>query len=329
MSSVVDRAVASAGSETSLAVATGLAAPDDDELPDADTSPAIAETRSLVPARARAQGAERVQTALFVTSLTVIGVLILCALVPDAIAPYRAGEMDANATLVPPFSAGHILGTDQFGRDVLSLIVFGARQSLLLASLATIGSIGVGVFVGLTAGYAGGLVDMLLMRLVDVWMAIPAVLLGIAVCAALGPSVPTLVLSVSAALAPRYARVLRGHALALRGRGFIEAARIAGASHPAIVFRHVLPHCIAPILVLGTIGAGWAIIIGSSLSFLGFGVNGDRPDWAYLIAQGRSYLTVAWWTVTFPGIAIGVFVVATNLLGDSLGRRLGSRGENR
>jgi peptide/nickel transport system permease protein len=124
------------------------------------------------------------------------------------------------------------------------------------------------------------------------------------------------------ALLPRYARVLRASAIAVRARGFVEAARVAGSSHWAVLRGHVLPHCLGPFFVIGTMGAGWAIIIGSSLSFLGFAGNDDRPDWAYLLAQGRGYVTVAWWTVTFPGLAIALFAVATNLLGDALKRRL-------
>jgi peptide/nickel transport system permease protein len=292
-------------------------------------APTFVAARSEVPSApppAVAAPRLRAQTVLLAASLTLIGALVVCALFPDAVAPYRAGEMQADAILTPPLSRGHWLGTDQFGRDVLSLVVFGSRQSLVLASLATLSSVTVGVFLGLTAGYAAGVVDMVVMRLVDIWLAIPAVLLGIAICTALSPTLSTLVASVTAALAPRYARVVRGQALALRGRGFIEAARVSGASHLSIVLKHVLPHCAGPILVMGTLGTGWAILIGSALSFLGLGVNGDRPDWAYLISQGRGYMTTAWWTVTFPGVAIGAFVVAMNLLGDALRRRWDPRG---
>lgn len=247
-----------------------------------------------------------------------------CALVPSWIAPVLPTDMDSGAILSPP-GLSHLFGTDQFGRDVFSLVVYGARQSVLIGMFAVLISCSCGISIGLTAGYAGGWVDKAMMRFIDVWMAIPSMLLALSLSAALGPSLPNTILAVSVATTPRYARVLRGQALSLRNRPFVEAARAAGASHWAILRGHILPHCTSQILVLATLGIGGSILIGASLSFLGLGVNDERPDWGYLLTQGRSYLTVAWWTVTYPGLAITSLVVSVNLLGDALRRHLEPR----
>jgi peptide/nickel transport system permease protein len=266
----------------------------------------------------------RLEVYLVRVSALVVLFFLVCAFFPVIVAPYRATDMLSDAILVAP-NWRHLCGTDQFGRDVFSLIVYGARQSLLVTFCATVVASAAGAFLGLLSGYAGGWVDMVVMRIIDMWMAIPSILLAIAVCTALGPSLPTLVLAVGVALIPRYARVLRAQALAVRVRSYIEAARVSGASHAAILRRHVLPQCLGPILVLATLGAGWSILIGSGLSFLGFGVNEERPDWGYLVSEGRSYLTVAWWTVTCPGLAIAALVVSVNLLGDALRGALAPR----
>jgi peptide/nickel transport system permease protein len=257
-------------------------------------------------------------------SALVLGFMVTCALFPAWVAPFPATEMRGDAILVPP-GAAHWFGTDQFGRDVFSLVVYGARQSLATGSCSVLISCSLGVALGLIAGYAGGWLDALLMRVIDVWLSIPGILLAIALSAALGPSLACTVLAVSVAAIPRYARVLRAQALVVRQRPFIEAARAAGASHLSIVLRHVLPHCRAPIVVLATLGVGAAVLVGSGLSFLGLGVNDERPDWGYLLTQGRSYLTVAWWIVTYPGLAITALVVSVNQLGDALRRRLEPR----
>jgi peptide/nickel transport system ATP-binding protein len=232
--------------------------------------------------------------------------------------------MRSDAALLPP-GAGHLFGTDQFGRDVLSLVVYGARPSLVIGLASVAVGCTAGVTIGLVAGYAGGWIDLALMRFVDIWMAIPGVLLAIALSTALGPSMVTTVLAVSVAAIPRYARVLRGQARTVRSGAFVEAARSFGASHAAIVWRHVLPHCAGPILVMAALGVGGSILVGSGLSFLGLGVNDERPDWGYLLTEGRGYLTVAWWTVTFPGLAITALVVSINTLGDALRARLDPR----
>jgi peptide/nickel transport system permease protein len=243
------------------------------------------------------------------------------ALWPAAFAPYAPTYMNSDAILSAP-SIAHPFGTDQFGRDVLSLVVFGARQSLVMGVCSVLVSCIVGVALGIATGYFGGTFDLVVMRVVDVWMSIPNMLLAISLSAALGPSPFTTVLCVSVTFVPRYARVLRAQTLGLRTRPFILAARAAGASHASILRRHILPHCIATIVVLATVGIGQSIIIGSSLSFLGLGVNDERPDWGYLLTQGRSYLTVAWWTVTYPGLAITALVISANLIGDALRRWL-------
>jgi peptide/nickel transport system permease protein len=157
-------------------------------------------------------------------------------------------------------------------------------------------------------------------------MAIPNILLAIAICTALDPSLRTTILAVSVTAIPRYTRVLRAQVMAIRTRPFILAARASGASHASILRRHVLPHCTSTILVLATLGVGTSILLGSSLSFLGLGVNDERPDWGYLLTQGRGYLTVAWWSVTFPGLAITLLVISVNTLGDALRRWLEPRG---
>jgi peptide/nickel transport system permease protein len=258
---------------------------------------------------------------LIVGSSLIVLFVVASALVPQWIAPYAPGDMHADAILSAP-DARHWFGTDQFGRDVFSLVVHGARQSLLIGVFAVLIGCSVGVSLGLLAGYSGGTLDTLLMRLIDVWMSIPNILLAISLSTALGPSLFTTIVAVSVSAIPRYARVLRAQALAVSTRTFVQAARAAGASHFSILRRHILPHCAATILVMATLGVGGSILVGSGLSFLGLGVNDESPDWGYLLTQGRGYLTVAWWSVTYPGLAITALVISINLLGDALRRKL-------
>ena len=286
--------------------------------------PAAAAPRAQSEARSSWLGRLRLADALVVVSLFVLAFVVACAAFPSLIAPHLPTDMQSDAILLQP-GPGHWFGTDQFGRDVFSLLVYGARQSVLIGVFAVLISCSVGVALGLTAGYAGGWIDTALMRLVDIWMAIPSILLAIALSTVLGPSLINTIFAVSVTTIPRYARVLRGQALSVRSRPFIEASRAAGASHFAILRRHVLPHCSVQILVLATLGVGGSILIGSGLSILGLGVSDERPDWGYLLTQGRSYLTVAWWTVTYPGLAITSLVGSVNLLGDALRRRFDPR----
>lgn len=256
--------------------------------------------------------------------LLLLAFVAVCAAFPALIAPYLPTDMHTDAILSSP-ALSHLFGTDQFGRDVFSLVVYGARQSVLIGIFAVLISCSIGVSLGLIAGYAGGWLDTALMRLIDIWLAIPNILLAIALSTVLGPSLVNTIFAISITTLPRYARVLRGQALSVRSRPFIEASRAAGASHFAILRKHILPHCSVQIMVLATLGVGTSILIGSGLSFLGLGVNDERPDWGYLLTQGRGYLTVAWWTVTFPGLAITSLVVSINLSGDALRRRFDPR----
>jgi peptide/nickel transport system permease protein len=254
-------------------------------------------------------------------SALVVAYFIVCAIAPGLIATHSPTEMQGDAVLTAP-GAEHLLGTDQYGRDVYAMMVYGARQSMFVGVSAVLVGSGIGVSIGLLAGYFGDHVDMLLMRFIDVWMAVPNILLAIALSTALGPSLTTTILAVSVVSVPRYARVLRGRALAVKSQGFVLAARASGASHLAILRGHILPHCLAPTLVLASLGVGTAIIMAAGLSFLGLGVNDDRPDWGYQLTQARAYLSVAWWAGTFPGLALTALVVSVNLLGDALRQKL-------
>ena len=240
-------------------------------------APRVPQQLRTSPARSGLLGRVQLSDALVVGSLLMLAWVLACAAFPAVIAPSLPTDMHSDAILARP-SAAHWFGTDQFGRDVFSLVVYGARQSVLIGVFSVTISCTFGMSVGLAAGYSGGWLDSLLMRLIDVWMSIPNILLAIALSTVLGPSLHNTILAISLATIPRYARVLRGQALAVRSRPFIEASRAAGASHFAILRRHILPHCSAQILVLATLGVGTSILIGSGLSFLGLGVNDERPD---------------------------------------------------
>lgn len=243
--------------------------------------------------------------------------LMLCALVPQWIAPYSPTDMQVDRVLLPP-GAAHWLGTDYFGRDVFSVIVHGARESLFIGFASVlVGGISGGLL-GAVAGYFGGWVDRVLMRVNEVVMTIPGVLLALAVAAALGPGLWNIVLAVAIASVPNYARIMRGQILSVKNRPFIMASRSIGATELSVFVKHVLPNSLSPLLVMLCVGVGTAILTGSGLSFLGLGVLKEVPDWGALLSQGRGYLTVAWWICTFPGLAITLFVLSVNVIGDEL-----------
>lgn len=258
----------------------------------------------------------------------IAALMLVWALVPGLVAPYGPADLSQDAILQAP-SGVHLLGTDHLGRDVLSLIIHGARQSLLVACSSVIIAVVAGGAVGLVCGYAGRFVDMAVMRVIEVWMSIPDILLIIIIATALGPSVPNMILTIGVVLSPRYARVMRSQVIALRHRPFVEAARAIGASDLSILLRHILPHTLSPMLVLASLGVASAALLQASLSFIGLGVVSDIPDWGYLLSQARSYLTVAWWFGAFPGIAITALVISVNMLGEALRLRFYPRAQAR
>jgi peptide/nickel transport system permease protein len=258
----------------------------------------------------------------------VVAAILACAALPGWIAPFTTTDMDHDAILQAP-GAIHMLGTDHLGRDVLSLLIYGARQSVQVALGAVLFGTLVGGFVGLVAGYVGKTLDMVLMRIIDIWMAIPSVLLVIMIATALSASLWNISLTIGFVATPRIARVMRAQVIAIKQQPYIEASRSIGATHKHILLRHILPHTLSQMLVMMTMGIATAMLMGAMLSFIGLGVIDDTPDWGYLLSQGRSYLTVAWWFGTFPGLAITAIVISVNLIGEALRHRLDPRARAR
>ena len=231
---------------------------------------------------------------------------------------------DLMARLAPPtwtglFSPGaHPLRTDEVGRDILSRIVHGSRLTLMIAATAVILGGVIGTFLGIAAGYYRGVVDRVLMRLVDIQLALPLMLLALLVVAALGPSFNNLIIVLALTSWIRYARIIRGQVLALREREFVQSAHAIGASTLRIMLRHILPNVLTPALVVATLELARIIIMDAALSFLGLGVQPPNPSWGRMLADGRVYISTAWWIVTFPGLAILLTVLSVNLLGDWL-----------
>jgi peptide/nickel transport system permease protein len=246
--------------------------------------------------------------------LVLLSVAAMCAPVlplPDPI------QVDPLHALYSP-GTPYLFGTDQYGRDVLSRVVYGGRVSLLVGPIAVGIALVPGVLVGLVAGYYGRWLDTLLMRLVDVMLAFPGVLLALAIVAVLGPSLTSLMVAVGISSIPTYARLTRASVLSARENLYVDAARVIGARDTSILARHILPNVAAPVIVVSTLGVGAAILIAATLSFLGLGSQPPTAEWGRMLSEGRQYLREQWWIATFPGLAILLTVLALNMLGDGL-----------
>jgi peptide/nickel transport system permease protein len=250
----------------------------------------------------------------------IVFLLVVVGVSSPWLAPYDPGNQALEAALQAPqwFGGSHFLGTDNLGRDILSRIIFGARVSLLIAFAVVLISGLLGVLLGAISGYLGGRIDFAIQKIVEVVWAFPALLLAITILAFLGQGLFNLIVALVAQRWIQYCRVVRGQALALRGRDFVVATRALGAGTPRIIRRHILPNIAQVSLVIGTFSMASAIISEASLSFLGLGVPPEIPTWGTMLADSRSYISTAWWLALFPGLCIFLTVLGINLLGDAI-----------
>ena len=255
--------------------------------------------------------------------LTILFLLVMAALFAEFIAPHSPIDQDITQALKVPFflkggTLSHLLGTDELGRDILSRIIFGARISLVVGFIAVAISGFIGTCLGLISGYFGGKIDSIIMRVVDVQLSMPYILIALALIGALGPSLRNITIVIGITSWVDYGRVIRGEVLSVKENEFVDLAKIAGCSTYRILLKHIFPSVVNSLIVLGTLMLGRIIIFEAALSFLGLGVQPPTPSWGIMLADGRQYLTYAWWLATFPGLAIMLVVLGTNLVGDWL-----------
>lgn len=254
---------------------------------------------------------------LSMVGTALVGLILAVAALAPWIAPYDPLAHDFSVRLQPP-SRAHWFGTDQFGRDIFSRVVFGSRIALLIILIVSVISGGIGAMVGWLAGYFGGRLDEVLMRLTDMFLACPSLVLAMAFAAALGPSLPNMIFAISLVTWTPYARLARAETLRTRAQEFVEAARAMGASDIRIIFRHVLPMTLSVLIVQLTLRMGTIVLTAAGLGFLGLGAQPPTPEWGAMVSDGRNYIVDQWWMSTLPGSAIAAGVLGFNLLGDGI-----------
>ena len=258
-----------------------------------------------------------------VVGLVVFVGFVIVAILADVIAPHTATQQYREALLQPPMwqeggTSQFILGTDAVGRDLLSRLIHGARFSFFIGVIVVVISAGSGVFIGLVAGFARGWVDTLIMRLMDILLAFPSLLLALVLVAILGPSLTNAMIAIAIVLQPHYVRLTRAAVLQELPKDYVTSARVVGASHFRLMFVTVLPNCLAPIIVQAALSFSTAILDAAALGFLGLGAQPPTPEWGTMLADSREFVLRAWWVVTIPGLAILINVLAINLMGDGL-----------
>jgi dipeptide transport system permease protein len=258
-----------------------------------------------------------------VAGLTIICTLLLLALSAGVIAPYSPILTNDTGFLLPPFwqeggSLAHPLGTDPIGRDLLSRLIYGARLSLLIGVAVVSLSIVVGTVLGMIAGFFRGVTEIVIMRIMDIILTLPSLLLAIVIVAILGPGVMNALLAVAIVLLPHYVRIVRAAVISEASKDYVTAARLSGASNLRLMMKEVLPNCAAPLIVQATLGVSTAILDAAALGFLGLGAQPPTPEWGTMLADAREFILRAWWVVTFPGLMILITVLAFNLFGDGL-----------
>lgn len=254
----------------------------------------------------------------FLFGIALVSLVVIAALFPGLLSPFSPDTFDLHARLTPPGSAHYLLGTDPLGRDMLTRIIYGSRIALTVGLLSVILTFAIGTIAGLVSGYYGGIIDALLMRLVDIQLSFPFILFAITVIAVIGPGLWKVILIMAVTQWVQFARIERGQVLSIKEVGFIQAAKSLGATDRRIILMHLLPNTLAPLIVLATLNIANNILLEASLSFLGLGVSPNVPSWGGMIADGRNYLQSAWWVATFPGFALAITVLGFNLLGDWL-----------
>lgn len=262
--------------------------------------------------------------------ILVIVTMVFMAVFAPLLAPCSPIDQTLRDKLLPPFwleggSMKYLLGTDAFGRDILSRLLYGARVSLIVATLALTAGGGVGLLIGIVAGYLGGTVESILMRLVDAAFTFPAILFALLLAVTMGQGLGTLVIAISLLLWASFARVIRGEVLALKQRDFVALAKVRGCSEPRIMLTHILPNVLSTFMVLVTLNIGVVVIAEASLSFLGAGIPPPTPSWGLMVSEGRGRIADAWWVSLIPGLAITALVLSVNVFGDWLRDRLDPR----
>ena len=258
-----------------------------------------------------------------VIGLVVFILLVLTAIFAHWLAPHSPIQQYRDALLLPPSwveggRAQFLLGTDAVGRDILSRLIHGAQYSLLIGTVVVLIALVAGVIFGLVAGYAGGWVDTVLMRIMDLILAFPSLLLALVLVAILGPGLLNMMIAIALVLQPHFVRLTRSAVLGELGKDYVTSARVAGAGHLRLMFRTILPNCLAPLIVQATLSFSSAILDAAALGFLGLGAQPPTPEWGTMLAEARQFILRAWWVVTFPGLAILITVLAINLVGDGL-----------
>jgi peptide/nickel transport system permease protein len=271
----------------------------------------------IAPRRRRRPLAALLRRPMARAGAAIVCLFLFLTVFAAVVAPYDPFDQDLSSALTAP-SAAHLLGTDQYGRDVLSRIIYGTRTALLAILVADGIALALGAAMGLLAGFLGGKTDAFVMRVVDVLLAFPYLLLALIIVAALGPSLINSIVAIGVVYTPQYARLIRGQVLAIKTTEYVLAARATGASPLRVMIRHVLPNSFTPLLVMATLQSGTVVVEIAGLSFLGLGAQPPSPDWGALLADGQSYFLTAWWIATFPGLAIFAVVIGFNLFGDAL-----------
>jgi peptide/nickel transport system permease protein len=252
-----------------------------------------------------------------VAGFVIIALMVFMAVTASFFAPYDPIRLSLKDRLSPP-SMAHPFGTDELGRDILSRVMYGARISLRIGVLVILIAGGLGALIGAISGYLGKRVDNLIMRVMDVILSFPPLVLALALAAAMGPSLNNAILAVAFVMIPKFARMVRGEALSVKERQFITAARASGAKSLWIILHHILPNCFSSVIILATLILGETILIAASLSFIGLGAQPPTPEWGAMISVGRKFLMDQWWYATFPGLFILTTVIGFNIFGDAL-----------